>query len=105
MFLTVTLQSGLITLVRDFHPDEFRNNVLGLVRLASYFKIPSIITTSFDTGPNGPIVKEIAERLPDAPIVRRPGQINAMDNEDFAKLVRDSGKKQIVIRYAMRFQI
>lgn len=92
------MQSGLITLVRDFTPDEFRVNVLGLVRLAEYFKIPSIITTSFDTGPNGPIVQEIVDRLPDAPLVRRPGQINAMDNEDFAKLVRDSGRKQIIVR-------
>lgn len=45
-------------------------------------------------------MKEIADRLPDAPIVRRPGQINAMDNEDFAKLIKDSGRKQIIIRYS-----
>lgn len=69
------------------------------MRVANFFKIPSILSTSMDKGPNGPIVKELRERLPDAKLVRRPGEINAMDNPDIVKLVRDSGKKQIVIRY------
>lgn len=58
------------------------------------------MTTSFETGPNGPIVKELPETLPEAPVIRRPGQINAMDNEEFADLVKKSGKKQVIVRYA-----
>jgi nicotinamidase-related amidase len=85
-------------LVRDFPPDEFRNNVLALVRVAQYFKIPSVLTTSFETGPNGPIAKEITDRLPNAPLIRRPGQINAMDNEDFVNAIKATGRKQVVIR-------
>lgn len=87
-----------MTIVRDFGVDEFRNNVLALVDLAKYFKVPAILTTSFDSGPNGPILPEITEALPDAPLIRRPGEINAMDNPDFARLVKESGKKQIVVR-------
>lgn len=97
VFLFVDHQSGLIQLVRDFDPHEFHTNVLALARVASYFKAPSVLTTSFDTGPNGPIAREIPEALPDAPVIRRPGQINAMDNEDFAKAVKATGKKQVVI--------
>ncbi|OBT67944.1 hypothetical protein VE03_02503 [Pseudogymnoascus sp. 23342-1-I1] len=96
-FLFVDHQSGLIQLVRDFNPSEFRNNVLALVKAAKYFKAPSVLTTSFETGPNGPLVKEISDGLPDAPIIRRPGQINAMDNEDFVAAVKKTGKKQIII--------
>ncbi|PHH77059.1 hypothetical protein CDD82_3687 [Ophiocordyceps australis] len=96
-FLFVDHQSGLIQLVRDFGPEEFKNNVLALVKVAKYFKCPSVLTTSFDTGPNGPIAKEITDGLPDAPLIRRPGQINAMDNEDFAKAVKSLNKKQIII--------
>ena len=70
-----------------------------LARLANYFEIPSILTTSFDSGPNGPILDAIPAILPDAPFVHRPGEINAMDNPDFAKLIKDSGKTQIVIAY------
>ncbi|EJP61978.1 isochorismatase family protein [Beauveria bassiana ARSEF 2860] len=97
VFLFVDHQSGLIQLVRDFEPHAFHTNVMALCRVASYFKAPSIITTSFDTGPNGPIAKEITDILPNAPLIRRPGQINAMDNEDFASAVRATGKKQVVI--------
>lgn len=88
-------------MVRDFDPHEFHTNVIALARVASYFKAPSILTTSFETGPNGPIVKELPDMLPDAPVIRRPGQINAMDNEDFANAVKATGKKQIVIRYTV----
>ncbi|KID84044.1 isochorismatase family protein, partial [Metarhizium majus ARSEF 297] len=97
VFLFVDHQAGLIQLVRDFDPHEFHTNVIALARVASYFKAPSILTTSFETGPNGPIVKELPDMLPDAPLIRRPGQINAMDNEDFANAVKATGKKQIVI--------
>jgi nicotinamidase-related amidase len=87
-----------MSIVRDFGVDEFRTNVLALVDLAKFFKAPAILTTSFDSGPNGPILPELVEAFPDAPLVRRPGEINAMDNPDFARLVKESGKKQIVIR-------
>ncbi|RJE26388.1 Isochorismatase family [Aspergillus sclerotialis] len=97
VFLFVDHQSGLIQLVRDFEPHEFKTNVQGLARVANYYKAPSILTTSFETGPNGPIVKEITDTLPDAPLIRRPGQINAMDNEDFVNAVKKTGKKQVVI--------
>ncbi|KAL4886867.1 Isochorismatase-like protein [Aspergillus karnatakaensis] len=97
VFLFVDHQTGLCQLVRDFEPGEFHTNVLGLIRLATYFKIPAVLTTSFDTGPNGPMVKEILEALPDAPLIRRPGQINAMDNEDFVNAIKATGRKQVVI--------
>ena len=71
---------------------------MGLARVASYYKVPSILTTSFETGPNGPIAKELPDTLPGAQVIRRPGQINAMDNEDFANAVKATGKKQVVIR-------
>ena len=40
---------------------------------------------------------ELKELFPDAPYIARPGQINAWDNEDFVKAVRDTGKKQLII--------
>ncbi|RMJ28208.1 Isochorismatase family [Aspergillus sp. HF37] len=98
VFLFVDHQAGLIQLARDFEPHEFHTNVMGLSRVASYYKAPSVLTTSFETGPNGPIVKEIPDILPEAPVIRRRGQINAMDNEDFANAVRATGKKQVIIR-------
>ncbi|PWY65489.1 isochorismatase family protein [Aspergillus eucalypticola CBS 122712] len=97
IFLFVNHEPGLINLVRDFQQHEFQRNVMALAKVAQYYKSPSVLTTLFDTGPNGPIVKEITDYLPDAPLIRRPGQINAMDIEDFVNEIKKTSRKQIVI--------
>lgn len=95
--LMVDHQAGLLSLVRDFSPDEFKNNVLALADIAKFFNIPTILTTSFEEGPNGPMVPEIKAAFPNAPYFARPGQINAWDNEDFVNAVKATGKKQLLI--------
>lgn len=94
--LLVDHQTGLLSLVRDIDPDKFKNNVLALAALAKYFNLPTILTTSFEDGPNGPLVPELVDMFPDAPFIARPGQINAWDNEDFVKAVKATGKKQLI---------
>jgi len=95
--LLVDHQTGLLSLVRDIDPDKFKNNVLALADLAKYFNLPTVLTTSFEDGPNGPLVPELKEIFADAPFIPRPGQINAWDNEDFVKAVKATGKKQLII--------
>lgn len=95
--LLVDHQTGLLSLVRDFEPSKFKNNVLALADLARYFELPSIVTTSFEDGPNGPIVPELQEILPDAPFIPRPGQINAWDNADLVETVKATGRKQLIV--------
>jgi len=95
--LLVDHQAGLLSLVRDIEPDRFKNNVLALANLAKYFNLPTILTTSFETGPNGPLVPELKEIFPDAPYIARPGQINAWDNDEFLATVKATGKKQLII--------
>lgn len=95
--LLVDHQAGLLSLVQDYGPDEFRNNVLALADIAKFFKLPTVLTTSFETGPNGPIMPELTELFPDAPFIPRPGQINAWDNEDFVNAVKQTGRDQLII--------
>lgn len=95
--LLVDHQTGLLSLVRDIDPDKFKNNVLALAAAAKYFNLPTILTTSFEQGPNGPLVPELKNMFPDAPYIARPGQINAWDNEDFVEAVKATGKKQLII--------
>ncbi len=95
--LMVDHQTGLLSLVRDIDPDKFKNNVLAMADLAAYFKLPTILTTSFEDGPNGPLVPELKQKFPNAPYIPRPGQINAWDNADFVKAVKATGKKQLLI--------
>ncbi|AKR42036.1 MULTISPECIES: isochorismate family cysteine hydrolase YcaC [Methylophilus] len=95
--LLVDHQAGLLSLVRDIEPDRFKNNVLALADAAKFFNLPTILTTSFETGPNGPLMPELKALFPDAPYIARPGQINAWDNEDFVKAIKATGKKQLII--------
>ncbi|WP_149086708.1 isochorismate family cysteine hydrolase YcaC [Pseudomonas prosekii] len=95
--LMIDHQTGLISLVQDFSPNEFKNNVLALADVAKFFELPTILTTSFEQGPNGPLVPELKEMFPDAPYIARPGQINAWDNEDFVKAIKATGRKQLII--------
>jgi nicotinamidase-related amidase len=95
--LLVDHQTGLLSLVRDIDPDKFKNNVLALADIAQYFSLPTILTTSFETGPNGPLVPELKAQFHDAPYIARPGQINAWDNEEFVAAVKATGKKQLII--------
>lgn len=95
--LLVDHQCGLLSLVRDIQPDQFKNNVLAVADLAKYFKLPTILTTSFEDGPNGPLVPELKQAFPNAPYIARPGQINAWDNADFVKAVKATNRKQLII--------
>ena len=95
--LLVDHQAGLLSLVRDFEPAAFKNNVLALADMAKFFELPTILTTSFEDGPNGPMVPELKEMFPDAPYIARPGQINAWDNEEFVAAIEKTGRKQLLI--------
>lgn len=55
------------------------------------------MTTSFESGPNGPLAREFLEMFPDAPVIRRPGEIDAWDNAQFRAAVRATNKNQVVI--------
>jgi nicotinamidase-related amidase len=95
--LLVDHQSGLISLVQDYSPGEFQNNVLALADIAKYYQLPTILTTSFEDGPNGPLVPALKAMFPNAPYIPRPGQINAWDNEDYVKAVKATGRNQLLI--------
>lgn len=95
--LIIDHQVGLLSLVRDFTPAEFKNNVLAVADIAKHYKLPTVLTTSFEQGPNGLLMPEVRERFPDAAFIPRPGQINAWDNEDFVNAVKATGRKQLVM--------
>lgn len=97
LVLFIDHQTGLGSLVRDQSPTEFHDNVLALADTALLFDLPVVLTTSFERGPNGPLMPELRDRFPRAPYIARPGEINAWDNPDFVQVVRASGRRQLII--------
>ena len=97
ILLIVDHQLGLLQLVNDFTPAEFRNNVLAHAELGRLFSLPTILTTSAENGPDGLLSKEITQMYPDPPFIRRNGEVNAWDNADFRKAVEATGCKQVIL--------
>lgn len=84
-------------MVRDFDPTLYRNSMLAHAALGKLFDLPVVMTTSAQQGPNGPLPKEILEMYPNAPLIKRQGEVDAWDNPDFRAAVKASGKRQIVL--------
>lgn len=95
--LLVDHQTGLSNGVADQTQAEYINNVKALAKLAKAFNLPVVITTSAADGPNGPVLPILREILPDAPVVHRPGEINAWDNEAFVAAVQATGRKRLLV--------
>jgi nicotinamidase-related amidase len=83
--------------VRDYSTNDFRNNMLAHAAIGKAFDLPTVLTTSSDTGPNGLLLKEIRDMHPNATLIQRQGEVNAWDNEEFRAAVKATGKKQLII--------
>ncbi len=71
--------------------------MLAHAELGKLFDLPTILTTSAETGPNGPLPKEITDMYPDAPFIKRNGEVNAWDNPDFVAAIEKTGRKKIIM--------
>jgi nicotinamidase-related amidase len=90
-------QSGIMQLVHDYSTAEFRNNVIALAKLGKVFNLPTVLTTSFSQGPNGPFIPEIVNMYPDAPLIDRPGIISAWDDPNFVAAIEKTGRKNLIM--------
>jgi nicotinamidase-related amidase len=113
--LIVDHQVGLFQLVRDFDATLFKQNMKGHATIGKLFDLPVVITSSAETGPNGPVLKEFVDMFPDAPYIKRSGEVkcafpllklsrrmltyacSAWDNAEFRAAVKATDKKQFII--------
>ncbi|HHK4226761.1 TPA: isochorismatase family protein [Pseudomonas aeruginosa] len=95
--LFVDHQTGLSNGIQDQSIPEYVTAVTALAKIAKNFNLPSVITTSAADGPNGPVLPAITDLLPNAPVVHRPGHINAWANTEFVDAVKKTGRKKLII--------
>ena len=82
--------------ISDLDTVNLLSNTMKLVEGAEVFDLPIILSTSNPTGINGPLFRELTDRLPDVPIINRT-LINAWDDPDFVSAVEATGKRQLII--------
>ncbi|KAF7795934.1 hypothetical protein EIP86_007101 [Pleurotus ostreatoroseus] len=97
VLLVVDLQEGLYQIARDQSAVAMKNNILAHAELGKIFGLPTILTTSTETGPNGPMTDEVLALHPNATIIKRQGEVNAWDNPSFKAAVKATGKKQVIL--------
>ncbi|KAK8042401.1 isochorismatase [Apiospora phragmitis] len=85
------------TIARDYDAILYRNAIYAHAELAKVFGTPMVLTSSGDVGPNGPLPADLLDMFPDAPVVKRLGEVNAWDNAEFRKAIEATGKKRVVL--------
>ena len=89
-------QVGLMTGVRDISTGELKHNVVALAKAAKALKLPIVVTTTARESMWGPTFPELAEALPEIPIIDR-GSVNAFDDEKVAQAIIATGRKKLII--------
>jgi hypothetical protein len=113
--LIVDHQVGLFQLARDWDATLFKQSIKAHATIGKLFDIPVVMTSSVETGPNGPVLKEFVDLFPKAPYIKRSGEVkcvislsnhlsgmlmcarSAWDNAEFRAAVQATGKKQFII--------
>jgi nicotinamidase-related amidase len=97
VFLMLDHQAGLMQIVEDIDQTQLRANVSAKAKVAEFFGIPVIASTSVPEGPNGPLIPEVTANAPSATVIDRAGPINAWDDERIREAVEATGRNTIVI--------
>lgn len=85
MLLVLDLQIGLYQIARDWDSTLYRDNILAHAELGKLFNLPTVLSTSAQQGPNGPLPKEILEMYPDAPLIKRQGEVRYVISTSFVR--------------------
>lgn len=97
--LLIDHQVGTMSWVGSISLDEMKQHALMLAKTARILNMPVVLTSSMEDAPQGPLMSELADILPDAfeARIRRAGIVNAMDDPAFAAAVAATGRRRIVM--------
>lgn len=94
--LLVDYQTGLMLCTQTQEQSTLINNTVALAKLARAFDLPTLLTTSFSAGPNGPFLPEVTALFPEVPIIDR-SLVNAWDDARFVDAVKKTGRRKLII--------
>lgn len=97
--LLIDHQIGTMAWTHSHDINLVKRNALRLAKIAKAVGIPVILTSSLEDRVNGPLVPELQQILPGAfaTRIKRPGIVNAMDDEGFNKAIKATGRKKLFV--------
>jgi nicotinamidase-related amidase len=94
--LMVDHQTGLFQFLPSVEPMKLRHNVIALAQIGKRFALPTVLTTSWAQGPNGPTMPELREHFPDHHVTARD-TVDVWEHAETVKAIRDTGRKKLII--------
>jgi nicotinamidase-related amidase len=97
--LLIDHQVGTTQLIKNITADQSIRNAVKLAKMALAFEMPIVMTSSFEDQAQGPTHPSLQRVAPDAFTnrVQRHGEVNAWDDESFAKAVEATGRRQLIV--------
>lgn len=97
--LLIDHQVGTMGWVGSASLEEIKMNTIALARAADTVGMPLILTSSMEDQAQGPLFEELQQSVPKAYANRvlRGGVVDSMKDEGFAKAVKDTGRKNLII--------
>lgn len=97
--LLIDHQVGTMKLIKNLPLSEVEKNTIALAQIAKTFNMPVVLTSSQEDRFQGLLMDALAKTLPDAYGVRvkRAGIVNAWDDPNFVKAVKDTGRTNLIM--------
>ncbi|MDX2096462.1 MAG: isochorismatase family protein [Leptolyngbyaceae cyanobacterium bins.59] len=94
--ILVDHQVGLFQFLPSVDPLKLKNNIIALAKVAKRFNLPTLLTTSWPQGPNGPTMPELVELFPDQEIIDRD-TVKFWDHPPSVAAVEKMNRKKLII--------
>ncbi|CAN7243571.1 isochorismatase family protein [Agrobacterium tumefaciens] len=99
VMLLIDHQVGTMGWAKSMPFEELKRNALMLAKTAKILNIPTVLTSSMEEYAQGPLLSELDDILPDAFArrIKRFGIVNALDDENFAAAVKETGRNKAIV--------
>lgn len=97
--LLIDHQIGTMSWVKSIPVEDMKRNAIMLAKAAKILNLPVVLTSSMEDHPQGPLMPELEEALPDEfrARIKRAGIVNAMNDENFAAAVKATGRRTLIV--------
>ena len=97
--LLIDHQVGTMSWVRSVSLEEMEMNAIILAKAAKALSMPVVLTSSMEDAPQGPLMPQLQEILPDefAARVKRGGIVNCWKDPDFSGAAKKTGRKNFIM--------
>ncbi|MDJ0593173.1 MAG: isochorismatase family protein [Pleurocapsa sp. MO_226.B13] len=94
--LLIDHQVGLFQFLPSVEPLKLKNNIIALAKIAKRFNLPTLLTTSWPQGPNGPTMPELVELFPEHEIIERD-TVKFWDHPPSVEAVKKMNRQKLIV--------